>query len=322
MSISSNTGAVTVVIPAHNAAATIGRALQSIAKQTASEAVSQVVVVNDASTDGTTAEASVDYGLPVTVVQGNGRGAGRARNRGVDTAATKFVAFLDADDIWYPEKLELQLADLSEAHSFSGVFMHYLTPTARVLGTNVRYKSASEATEELRLAKAMPFALSGILVSRAKFIASGGFDPTFRRAQDFEWAVRMAQLGPCALPTRIPMLGYIIDAGSATADSYVEQALAADLVRQRLRGLTTVGYEEYLTAGKVSLGVRRRALAGGLYRRAAIAVGARRWAEAGRSLAASMIIAPDEGLKKLRWQAALRRHATPDYVDELMRTDG
>jgi len=103
---------ITVVIPAHNAADTIGTALDSVTAQTFREW--EVIVADDASTDGTVKVAEEclqvsGFRFQVFRLPFNS-GPAAARNRGVAEAKGEWIAFLDADDIWLPGKLETQLA--------------------------------------------------------------------------------------------------------------------------------------------------------------------------------------------------------------------
>lgn len=110
--------AVSVVIPCHNAEATIGRAIASVLAQTRRPL--EVIVVDDASTDATPARLSQlqalhgAHWLSVLRLPAN-RGPAAARNAGWDAARGDYVAFLDADDAWHPRKIELQL-DVMRAH--------------------------------------------------------------------------------------------------------------------------------------------------------------------------------------------------------------
>lgn len=103
---------VSVVIPTHNSAATIGRALHSAAAQSARPC--EIVVVDDASSDATVAlvaELARELPVPVrTVALSENIGPGSTRNVGWGEAAGEWVAFLDADDAWHPEKLSVQHA--------------------------------------------------------------------------------------------------------------------------------------------------------------------------------------------------------------------
>jgi len=111
--------AVTAVVPCHNAAPFIADTIQSILGQT--RAVDEIVVVDDGSSDGSAAIAE-SFGEPVRVIRQPNRGECAARNRGVQEARGDIIAFLDADDLWHPEKIERQLACF-DAHPEVGAVM-------------------------------------------------------------------------------------------------------------------------------------------------------------------------------------------------------
>jgi glycosyltransferase involved in cell wall biosynthesis len=99
-------GRIAVVIPARNAARFLGDALDSVRAQDLRPA--EIVVVDDGSTDGTGAIATA-FGHGVTCLRAGGVGPAAARNIGVRATASPLVAFLDADDIWLPEKTSRQM---------------------------------------------------------------------------------------------------------------------------------------------------------------------------------------------------------------------
>ncbi len=96
---------VSVVIPAFNAERYIGRAIRSVLVQTRS--ADEIIVVDDGSTDGT-AEAVRSFGEAVRLIQQPNAGVSVARNTGIEAAAGDWIALLDADDEWLPEKMKLQ----------------------------------------------------------------------------------------------------------------------------------------------------------------------------------------------------------------------
>jgi glycosyltransferase involved in cell wall biosynthesis len=102
---------VTVVIPVYNGGRTIRAALSSVFAQTYRDF--EVIVVDDGSTDDTSESVSFSGGAVIYLSQANG-GPGRARNTALARASGRFIAFLDADDIWFPRKLELQVAYFKE----------------------------------------------------------------------------------------------------------------------------------------------------------------------------------------------------------------
>ena len=106
---------ISVVIPAYNAAETLERALVSVAVQSLADI--EIIVVDDGSTDDTPRllrdRAALDPRMRA-LTQANG-GVARARNAGIAAARAEWVATIDADDLWHPRKLELQLAAAAAA---------------------------------------------------------------------------------------------------------------------------------------------------------------------------------------------------------------
>ncbi len=112
------THTIDVLIPVHNGADYIAAAIDSVRKQTFTDY--GIIVIDDASTDGS-ADIARSYD-DVTVLQpGRVRQSG-ALNAGLKFSSAPFVAFLDADDLWTPEKLEIQLNYLTDHPKTDGVF--------------------------------------------------------------------------------------------------------------------------------------------------------------------------------------------------------
>lgn len=114
---------VSVVIPAYNSAATIGRAIDSVLMQT--RPPEQIIVVNDGSTDGTAVAVS-EYGGRIDSVWQPNSGVGAARNRGIQEAKNPWIAFLDADDEWLPDRLEIQMRILQTHPDLAWVTGNFL----------------------------------------------------------------------------------------------------------------------------------------------------------------------------------------------------
>ncbi len=101
---------MSVVMIAYNAERFVGEAVGSVFAQTVLP--SEVVVIDDGSTDATAAIAAADP--RVTVLRRPHEGISASRNAGIAACRCQHLAFLDADDVWLPRKLELQLAALDE----------------------------------------------------------------------------------------------------------------------------------------------------------------------------------------------------------------
>ena len=103
-------GAVTVLIAVYNGEETLRRALDSVLHQTTPPR--QTVVIDDGSTDSTAELVATEYAGRVTLLRQENGGVSRARNHGLQVATGEYIAMLDADDWWVPEKLEKQVAVL------------------------------------------------------------------------------------------------------------------------------------------------------------------------------------------------------------------
>lgn len=178
---------VTVITPAYQARDTIGRALESIAGQTLRPKA--VVVVDDGSDDGTLAAAQSckDHmnGVALTVIGQQNAGPGAARNRALAAAKTEFVAFLDADDEWLPEKLQRSMAYMQSGD--------YVLVAHDIIAIDGARQTRIECARRFRAANS-PFvdlyrrgyiATSSVVARRDAVQAAGGFDETLPNAQDF-----------------------------------------------------------------------------------------------------------------------------------------
>lgn len=99
---------VSVVIPCFNAAEFLPEAINSVLNQT--YPIHEILVIDDGSTDDSVRIAE-SFGNRVRAIRQKNQGESIARNRGFELASGQWIAFLDADDVWLPEKLEKQLAD-------------------------------------------------------------------------------------------------------------------------------------------------------------------------------------------------------------------
>jgi glycosyltransferase involved in cell wall biosynthesis len=112
---------VTVIIPAYNAEVTLNETLLSVRRQTHSNL--EIIVVDDGSRDGTAdiAARHAASDARVSVIRQINRGVGAARNTALKNARGRFVAPIDADDLWAPEKIERQLAALAGRPTSTGL---------------------------------------------------------------------------------------------------------------------------------------------------------------------------------------------------------
>jgi glycosyltransferase involved in cell wall biosynthesis len=188
---------VTVVIPAFNAAHTIGRALESVRRQSYPRV--QTIVVDDGSVDETAAMIAADAAPDLRIVRlPRNVGAAAARNAGIAEANGEFVAFLDADDEWRPSKLTRQVALIVDRPKMSFVscqcgFIHANGEVETVFRSEFLPVTGFEAW---RVLLAYTFvATPSVLARRASLVKLGGFDPSLVIGEDQDMWIRLALEG-------------------------------------------------------------------------------------------------------------------------------
>ncbi len=168
---------VSVVIPALNAAAFVRDAVGSALGQRGLPAAAslEVIVVDNGSTDGTADIVRDAFGGGVRIVtETAAQGIGPARNAGIAAAGGDAIALLDADDIWMPDKLALQLSLLESQPSISLVFCH---------GTEFADPPGSAPVRE----QPRPFLIGSALLARREALAAAGPFPPFRSGEFISW---------------------------------------------------------------------------------------------------------------------------------------
>ncbi|HOQ05716.1 MAG TPA: glycosyltransferase family 2 protein [Anaerohalosphaeraceae bacterium] len=110
-SVPAPAGGISAVIPAYNSEAFIRRAVESVLAQTLPP--QEIIIVDDGSTDGTR-QAVQSCGGIVRYIRQDNQGASAARNAGIRAASGEWIAFLDADDEWLPDRLALQVRLLQQ----------------------------------------------------------------------------------------------------------------------------------------------------------------------------------------------------------------
>jgi glycosyltransferase involved in cell wall biosynthesis len=188
------TPTVTVVMPAYDAAAFIGEAIESVLAQTFTDW--QLVVVDDGSTDGTP-EVVLGYHDPrirLLRIAHTGLPA-VARNRGLAASESPYVAFLDADDVWQLQKLERQLALLDSSPDVGLVHTGFEMLRNGALEPYVPPPELAAGGPQFgRLAVGNYVANSSVLLRRELLVEHGLFDedPRLRGTEDFELWLRLS----------------------------------------------------------------------------------------------------------------------------------
>lgn len=182
------------MIPAYNAAETLPETLASLSAQTFTGF--EAVVVDDGSQDDT-AQRARECGDPrVRVLSVENGGVAAARNHGIDASQAELIAFLDADDLWEPDKLQLQI-DALYAHPDAGICVTAATRIdreSRPLGPTL-FRHADDVTEALLLESMIVGCISSGLIRRPLLEQLGGFDPRFSQCADWDLWLRLSLAG-------------------------------------------------------------------------------------------------------------------------------
>jgi glycosyltransferase involved in cell wall biosynthesis len=177
---------ISVVIPAYNAAHFLPRSLASVFAQTLQPI--EVIVVDDGSTDDTAAVAAQ---LGATVIRQPNGGISVARNTGIDHSSGEWVALLDVDDKWAPEKLERQWARIRS----DTVLVYTGVRTFDDNGMREGQPAMDPLAAKKMLRFANPIAPSSVLMNRKAFDRAGPFRD-IPSCEDWGMWVRLSRLGP------------------------------------------------------------------------------------------------------------------------------
>jgi len=242
---------VSVVIPAYNAAPTLADALASVAAQTARPA--EIIVVDDASTDGTAVIARRFEGVSL-ISLATRRGAAAARNAGVRSASSPWIAFLDADDEWLPEKLAKQFAAIAKDSQAGLVFCASLefAPDGRLLGDTFRGDAVSTGNGTWKaLLKRNFVATPTVMARRALLLGLGGFDESLTVGEDQDMWIKLALAGSLAYVAE-PLVRVRVQPQSLSAFRSTDQSrILLPMIERHLRE----------QAGRLN-GAERRAIMG------------------------------------------------------------
>lgn len=221
---------LSVVIPCYNARAFLGAAIDSVLAQRAGGL--EIIVIDDGSTDGTGQRVATVADDRLTLHSYPNAGLATARNRGVRHAKGTFVSFVDADDLWTPDKLASQLAALERCPGAGLAYSWtvFIDRDGRFLFAKEPLRFEGDVRVPL-LRECFIASGSNVLLRRRCIDAVGPFDPALRAAEDWDYWLRVAVDWAFVVVPRYQIL-YRVSAGSMTADAAaVEQACLVVLER-------------------------------------------------------------------------------------------
>lgn len=232
---------ISVIIPLFNRKETISRAIDSVLGQTTSPC--EIIVLDDGSTDDAALYIEMKYQEQLKVVRQKNRGVSAARNNGVSHCQGDYIAFLDSDDQWKPEKLEKQLQ------------LHLDQPDLKISqtqeswirnGTPVKFHKRYRKPEgdifdkSLELCTVSP---SSVFMKRSLFEEYGGFDEAMPSCEDFDLWLRISSKEKVGLIDEALMVKY-----GGDADQLSSRYPAMD--RFRIYALLKIWFSDDLTVSQ------------------------------------------------------------------------
>lgn len=208
---------VSVVIPAYNAERFLPDAVQSVLNQTFSDW--ELLIIDDCSTDRT-AEIAASYAARddrvILMRNEQNCGASASRHRGVQAAQGEWIAFLDSDDVWAPEKLELQLAHARQTEAklvfTASAFMHEDgSPYAYVM-------PVPETVDYAQLCRQNVISNSSVMVDRSLFLRYELVGPDMH--EDYACWLNLLRSGEIAYGINTPMLTYRVSSASKSGNKF------------------------------------------------------------------------------------------------------
>jgi glycosyltransferase involved in cell wall biosynthesis len=182
---------ISVIIPAYNSEKTIKTTIESVLNQTFADF--ELIIINDGSQDSTLDIISQFQDSRIKVFSFNNSGGNVSRNRGLNHAVGEFVSFLDADDIWTADKLEIQLKALWENSQAAVAYSwtDYINENGEFVVSGTHINVNGDVYENLLLTNFLENG-SNPLIRREALSELGGFDKSLSAAQDWDMWLRLA----------------------------------------------------------------------------------------------------------------------------------
>ena len=244
------TPSVSVIIPVYNGAVEVRRAIDSALGQ--SNCTVEVIVLNDGSQDDT-ASVLAEYGNRIRAINQQNCGLARTRNNGIALATGEWIAFLDHDDYWEPEKLTLQLK-AAERSGFDVVYTNAANfgEVARVGELRSEPKAMVEGDLLKKLLLDNFIVVSSVMIRRSLMQEIEGFDTSLPSVEDWDLWLKLSARGVSFAAVREPVTMYQWRAGSMSKNHELMRTTRKMIVQ---RALSTD------RAKSLSWSVRRHALA-------------------------------------------------------------
>lgn len=191
---------LSIIIPAYNRKHLLPRALSVLTADFCAQFDAEIIVVDDASSDGTEIFIRASYPYVTYIKHDMNKGAAAARNSGIRQAKGKYVAFLDSDDEWLPSKIKHQLG-LLETEQQKNLKIRVGFTAYTLVYPNHR----EQLVEYKKPVDWFAFFLKGcfispgttLVVDRSVYDEIGYYDETLKRLEDWDWLLRYSQSYEC-----------------------------------------------------------------------------------------------------------------------------
>ena len=183
---------VSAIIPVYNGARYVADSIRSVLEQ--SHEVAECIVVNDGSTDAT-AEVLASFGSSIIVVHQDHSGVSAARNAGMGAARGDYFAFLDADDVWFPDKTAVQVGFLRSAPHAAATYSGFVITDQHLAWRRLVVHSGGPLSVRrafLGRSSGLGFSFTG-LVRREAVEVAGGFNERLSNCADVDFWWRLSR---------------------------------------------------------------------------------------------------------------------------------
>jgi glycosyltransferase involved in cell wall biosynthesis len=206
---------ISVVIPTHNRSRLLKLTLQTVLWQR--EVDLEAIVVDDGSSDDTALTvANSDDPRIRFLHHESAQGVSTARNHGIEEARGEWIAFLDDDDLWAPQKLARQLEAAGSTATWVYTGEVEMDSRQRVIA-GAPPEPPAVVLRRLPKASLIPGGCSGVIATRKAIAAAGAFDPGFVNLADWDLWIRLVRTGPLAWVSE-PLVGYRVHPGQSSLD--------------------------------------------------------------------------------------------------------
>jgi glycosyltransferase involved in cell wall biosynthesis len=187
---------VSVIIPTYNRKDIVLDAIQSVINQTVKDF--EIIVVDDGSSDGTK-EYLTSLNLPIKIISKENGGVSSARNIGIKSSQGKYIAFLDSDDVWLPEKLKHQIAYVTTHPDIALVYTDEYIEVNGEVQSKTRFERANLGDDQKNnfllpgFVQHTPIHTSSVMVKKSVLDEVGYFNETLKIHEDSELWNRISQ---------------------------------------------------------------------------------------------------------------------------------